>query len=547
MTSTLFNQFALLLALTSVMGFIAMKLRQPLILAFIVVGIIAGPYCLNILAARNEIDILASFGITLLLFIVGLKLDIHAIKAFGSVVLMIGLMQMFLTAAFGFLLAYALGIHLVPAIVTAAAMAFSSTIIIIKALSDREEIDSLFGRISVGILIVQDLVVVIAIIILSSLDFEGTKADHLAWEVSTLILKGVGFLAIIAILMRSVLPSVMELAGKSRELVVLFALAWATILAASADALGFGKEIGGFLAGVSLASTHFRESIASRLDTLRNLLLVFFFLNLGAALQFETLSDDLLAAAVLSIFVLLIKPLIVMALMGYARFRKRTSFMTAITMGQVSEFSLILVSLAYSLGFVDIDTVGLITFMSLITIGLSTYMINNASEIYNYLSPILHRLERKINYREDVHSRTQGYTFDVIIYGFGRHGECLAVILEEKGLKTLGIDFDPRRVKPHHHHDMPILYGDAEDAEFVKTLPLETAQWVVSTIPHYDSNQILVSALREAGYKGKIAISAFHESEIEPVKKLPVDLVFIPYRDAAISAADQIVAGSMSS
>lgn len=547
MTSGLFNEFALLLALTCFVGFIALKLRQPLILAFIIVGMIAGPYCLNIIAARNEIDILASFGITLLLFIVGLKLDIHAIKAFGSVVLMIGMMQMLLTTVFGFCLAYALGLKLVPAVVTATAMAFSSTIIIIKALSDREEIDSLFGRISIGILIVQDITVVIAIIILSSLDFEATSADHLVQEILMLIVRGIGFLAVIAILMRGVLPYVLDLAGKSRELVILFALAWAIILAAIADALGFGKEIGGFLAGVSLASTHYRESIASRLDTLRNLLLVFFFLNLGAALQFDSLSDDILSALILSVFVLLIKPLIVMILMGYARFRKRTSFMTAVTMGQVSEFSLILASLAYSLGYIDVDTVGLITFMSLITIGLSTYMMNYASEIYNYLSPLLNRFEHKFQNREDIHHKMLNRKSDVIIYGVGRHGGYLAAILEKKGLKTLGIDFDPRRVKPHNHYEMPILYGDAEDAEFVKTLPLDTTQWVVSTIPHYDSNQMLVSALREAGYSGKIAISAFHESEIESVKMLSVDLVFIPYRDAAISAAEQIVAGSASS
>ncbi len=541
MTSSLFNQFALLLALTSLMGFIAMKLRQPLILAFIIVGIIAGPYCLNIIVARNEIDILASFGITILLFIVGLKLDIDAIKAFGSVVLLIGAGQMLLTAGFGFLLAYALGIKLVPAIVTAAAMAFSSTIIIIKALSDRDDIDSLFGRIAVGILLVQDLVVVIAIIILSSLDIEATSANNLAWEISTLILKGVGFLALIAILMRGVLPYIMDQAGKSRELMVLFALAWAIMLAAAADALGFGKEIGGFLAGVSLASTHYRESIASRLDTVRNLLLVFFFFNLGAALQFDTLSNEILPGLILSLFVLFAKPVIVMALMGYARFRKRTSFMTAVTMGQVSEFSLILAALAYSLGYVDVDTVGLITFMSLITIGISTYMMNNASEIYNYIAPVLDRFEHKMHYREDAANKVETSKIDVIVYGFGRHGECLANILHSKGLKTLGVDFDPRRVKPHHHHDMPIRYGDAEDSEFVKSLPLDQARWVVSTIPHCDTNHMLVSALREVDYKGRIAISAFHEHEIELVKKMHVDMVFIPYRDAALSAADQIV------
>ena len=544
MSISLFNQFALLLGITAVIGFIAVKLRQPLILAFIIVGIIAGPTGLGILAEHGQVEILASFGITLLLFIVGLKLDIDSIKAFGPVVLLIGAGQMLLTAGLGSLLAYALGLKLIPAIVTGVAMAFSSTIIIIKALSDREEMESLFGRIAVGILIVQDLVVVIAIIVLSSLSIETSLAQHWAWEALMLMLKGVGFLVVVAILMRGILPTIIEHMAKSRELLVLFALAWAVLLSACAEKLGFGKEIGGFLAGVSLAPTHFRESIASRLDTVRNLLLVFFFINLGAALQFDTLVNNIIPALVLSLFVLLGKPLIVMTLMGVARFRQRTAFMTAVTMGQVSEFSLILAALAHALGFIDAAAVGLIIFMSLITIGLSTYMINYASEIYNTLAPWLLRFERAMHFREDVHTKTHEHKIDVIVYGFGRHGEYLATLLESKGLKTMGVDFDPRRVKPHLPHRMPIRYGDAEDAEFIKTLPLAEAKWVVSTIPHYDSNQILISSLREIGYKGKIALSAFHENEIELVKNLHVDMVFVPYQDAALSAADQIVASA---
>lgn len=544
MTHNLFNEFALLLSLTAMIGFVAMKLRQPLILAFIIAGMAVGPYGFDFIAAQSQIDILASLGITTLLFIVGLKLDIDAIKAFGSVVLWVGTGQMLLTTGLGFLLAYALGMHGMPALFTAIALAFSSTIIIIKSLSDHEELDSLFGRIAIGILIVQDLVVVIAIIILSSLDITSSTANDLALEIATLVLKGIGFLALIAILMRTLLPVVMEQAAHSRELLVLFALAWAVLVAAAADALGFGLEIGGFLAGVSLASTHYRESIASRLDTVRNLLLVFFFINLGASVQFATLSDEVLPAIILSIFVLLFKPLIVMALMGHARFRKRTAFMTASTMGQVSEFSLILAALAHKLGYIDNDTVGLIIFISLITIALSTYVLNGASEIYNKLSPLLSIFERKHHYREDPLMRADGAKVDVIIYGFGRHGQYLANALEGKGLKTLGVDFDPRKVKPHdhHHHRAPIRYGDAEDAEFIKTLPLEQAKWVVSTIPHADSNQMLIAALREMKFKGKIALSAYHDRDIEPTKKLRVDMVFVPYQDAAVSAAEQIAA-----
>tara|TARA_R110000868_G_scaffold184639_4_gene426292 strand:- start:659 stop:2236 length:1578 start_codon:yes stop_codon:yes gene_type:complete len=520
----------------------AIKLRQPLILAFIIVGVMAGPSGFGIITSHGELELLASFGVTLLLFIVGLKLDIDSIKAFGPVVLLLGLGQMLMTAGLGVVLAYALGMTVASAIFVAVAMAFSSTIIIIKSLSDKDEFDSLYGRIAVGILIVQDLVVVLAIITLSSLDMQHTGSQQLLREVGLLLVKGAGFLVVIGLFMRFALPFLLRHAAKSRELLVLFGLAWAVILAASADALGFGKEIGGFLAGVSLASTHYRESIASRLDTVRNLLLVFFFINLGSALQFDTLSTKIVPALVLSAFVLMVKPLIVMVLMGGARFRKRTSFMTAVTMGQVSEFSLILAALAHGLGYIDNDIVGLIILISLITIGLSTYMLTSASAIYNKLAPVLGIFEREMVRPEDDSHESNDAGMDVIVYGYGRHGAYLAGLLKEKGLKTLGIDSDPRKVMSPHHHLTPLRYGDAEDAEFIKTLPLDRVKWVVSTIPHHDTNRMLVAALREHHYQGKIALSAYHEHELESARKLQVDMLFVPYRDAAQSAAEKIVA-----
>lgn len=543
MSLNIFNEFAILLSLTAVIGFISIRLRQPLILAFIAAGVIVGPYFLGIITAHNEIEVLASFGVTLLLFIVGLKLDIGLIKAFGSVVLLLGIGQMLLTVGLGYLLAVVLGLQSTPAVFVAVAMAFSSTIIIIKALSDKYEIDSLYGRISVGILIVQDLVVVIAIITLSSLKIDASSFNNLLWEFTFLTLKGLGFLAIVALLMRTLLPFIVDQVAESRELLVLFALAWAVILASVADALGFGKEVGGFLAGVSLASTHYRESIASRLDTVRNLLLLFFFVNLGASLQFNALQHELLQVVVLSLFVLIFKPLIVMVLMGLTRFRKRTSFMAGFSMGQVSEFSLILAALGHSLGYIDSDTADLITFVSLITIGVSTYMLNNSSLVYNWLVPWLNVFERKAACHEDALTSEHSQNIDVIIYGFGRHGEHLANILQTQGMSVLGVDFDPRKIRSRRkHHQHVVRYGDAEDPDFFKNLPLDTAKWVVSTIPRHESNQMLVAGLHEMGYKGKIALSAYFENQIEPAKSLNVDMVFVPYMDAAFSAATKIAA-----
>lgn len=540
MYSQIFNEFAMLLVLSVVVGMITSRLRQPLLLSYLLVGVIAGPSMLGWISSSNELEILASFGVTLLLFIVGLKLDLNQIKVFGRIVLIIGIGQIVLTTLAGFGIASLLGLTFQHALYTAIALTFSSTIIIVKVLSDRYEIDSLYGRISVGILVIQDIVAVLLIIVMSSLNIKNHASVDLTQQITTLILKGIGFLAVIRILMSILIPPLIQQCAKSQELLVLFALAWAVLLAVIGDSLGFGKEVGGFLAGVALASTRYREAIASRLESVRNILLLFFFLNLGASLHLAALSADIVPALVLSLFVLSVKPLIVIVLTSLMRFRLRTGFLAGATMAQISEFSFILAALALQLGYIDEKIQDLITFVGLVSIISSTYMMVYANKIYHFALPLLKRFQKNTACREDEIHVNQLENADVIIYGVGRHGGHIANVLEKKGFKVIGVDFDPRKVNPESHRGRRICYGDAEDIDFLKALPLAGVHWVVSTIPQRDANRTLVSSLRERNYDGRVALSAYHESDIEYMKALNVDLIIVPYKDAAASAAEKL-------
>lgn len=540
MFGNLFNEFAIWLMFSVFFGYLAIRLYQPLIVAFIVVGIVLGPSVLGWITATREMDLLAKVGVTLLLFIVGLKLDFHLIRTLGKVSLATGLGQVIFTAVIGYFIGLALGLDQVAAIYVAVALTFSSTIIIIKLLSDKDEIDSLYGRIAVGFLIVQDVVVIIAIITLSSLGIGSKTYPSIEIEIISLTLKGVGFLAVIGLLMRFVLPYLLDQIAKSRELLVLSAIAWAVILAGTAELLGFSKEVGGFLAGVSLASTHYRDALASRLETLRNFLLLFFFLDLGAKLQLTVLQAQVLPAIIFSLFVLIGNPLIVMAIMGYMGYRKRTGFLAGLTVAQISEFSLILAALGENLGHISNTTVGLITLVGLVTIGLSTYMIIYSHVLYEWISPWLDPFERHIPHREDAYSAKQEGDIDVIIFGVGRYGGTIAKILQQFGLHILGVDFDPQKVKTFGSKHITARYGDAEDIEFTKTLPLARVKWIVSTIRRSEVNYALVSALRENNFSGKTALSAYNETELELLKKIGPDLILIPYKDAAVKAAQKL-------
>jgi len=540
MFDNVFYQIGAILGLAAAGGALALLLRQPLIVAFIAVGILLGPSGVGVVVQSGEIELFARLGIALLLFVVGLKLDVHIIRTVGPVALLTGLGQVAFTSVVGYLIALAFGMDHVTAIYVAVALTFSSTIIIVKLLSDKREVDSLHGRIAVGFLIVQDIVVVLVMIGLTA---TGQAADGASLGREALLIIGKGALMLVAVVLltRYVLPPLLHRLARSSELLMLFAIAWAITGAMIGDALGFSKEVGAFLAGVSIASTAYRELVAARLVSLRDFLLLFFFIELGANLDMSTLGEQTGVAIVFSLFVLIGNPLIVMLIMGYMGYRKRTGFLAGLTVAQISEFSLILAALGLSLGHLDQSTVGLITLVGLITISASTYMILYSHPLYARLGPYLGWFERKVTHREMGGPADSGEDVDVLLFGLGRFGSTIASRLREQGCRIHAIDFDPTVVRLHEREGYHARYGDAEDPEFVGTLPLENATLVVSTLRDRVLNRALLQGLRQHGYRGKVAVSTATRREADEFRREGVDLVLVPYADAANEAADKLV------
>lgn len=540
MVENVFLQIGLILGLAAIGGVLAQLLRQPLIVAFIVMGILLGPSGIGMVTHSSEIELFARLGIALLLFVVGLKLDLHIIRTVGPVALASGLGQVLFTSIIGYLIALLLGMSHVSAVYVAVALTFSSTIIIVKLLSDKREVDSLHGRIAVGFLIVQDIVVVLVMIGLTAFGQAGDGID-VGGEVLMILLKGGLMLVTVALLMRYVLPGLLHRLARSSELLMLFAIAWAVLGAAAGDALGFSKEVGAFLAGISIASTPYREQVASRLVSLRDFLLLFFFIELGATLDLSALGDQVGIAAIFSLFVLIGNPLIVMAIMGYMGYRKRTGFLAGLTVAQISEFSLILAALGLSLGHLSKEIVGLITLVGLITISASTYMILYSHVLYERLAPWLAIFERRVTHREVDSPLESELNVDILLIGLGRFGAVLAESLRERGCRLLAVDFDPDAVQRHARDGYAVHYGDVEDPEFVATLPLARTRWVVSTVRDRSINRMLLHGLRQQNYQGKIALSTARRDDAQLFEREGVDMILIPYADAAKEAADRLL------
>ena len=537
-----FAELAVLLVITAFAGAVAVRLRQPVLIAYIIVGVLVGPAGFELVRAHDQIDLPAQIGVAVLLFLAGLKLAITHARHIGPGALATGLGQLGFTILFGFLLILAMGREVMEAIYVAVALTFSSTIIIVKLLSDKRELDSLHGRIAVGFLIVQDIAVVLAMMAMSALR---GAADAAAWEVAGSLLARVSAAALLMfVLMRYMLPGVVRAMARSQELLLIFAIAWGTGLAAMGDWAGFSKEAGAFLAGFSLASTSYREAIGARLTGIRDFLLLFFFIDLGAKLDFSTLGEELWPAAVLSAFVLIGNPLIVMAIMGYMGYRKRTGFLAGLTVAQISEFSIVFVAMGISLGHVGVQALGLTTLVGVVTITLSTYMILYSQNLYERLAPWLKPFERRRPHRElAVERQAHGIESpDVIIFGLGRFGEPLSQRLKKAGLSVLGVDFDPEVVRHLRRQGMVVRFGDGQDSDFLDNLPLEGVPRVVSTLPDLESNRALLHALTQRRFGGEIAIVARDEAQGAALKRAGAPTVFYPLRDAMDFTAEHLTA-----
>ena len=541
MTEQIFYEIASILGLAAILGAIGMVFRQPLVVAFLATGILAGPSGFALIHSHGQIELLAHIGISLLLFVVGLKLDLTLIRTTGPVALATGLGQVIFTSLFGFFITLALGFSVVGSLYIAVALTFSSTIIIVKLLSDKKEIDSLHGRIAVGFLIVQDILAILAMIMLTAVGEGASASGPPLSRIVVIVVKGMGFLVCIGLLMRYVIPGLTKRLARNQELLLLFAIAWAIFLGSAGDFLGFSKEVGAFLGGISLASTEYREAIAARLVSVRDFLLLFFFIELGSRLDLSMVAPQIAPAVLLSVFVLIGNPLIVMCIMGIMGYRRRTGFLAGLAVAQISEFSLILAALGLSLGHISMEAMSLVTLVGVITICMSTYMIIYSSRLYRLLEKPLRLFEKKYPYREQITPDTCAVPdIDFILIGLGNYGSGLANHLSERGKKIAGVDFNPQALDLWRSRNIPVIFGDIGDPEFLDNLPLNCSAWVVSTVRDRDLNVTLLHLLRERRYAGKIALTATDEDEARIYALKGAHVVLRPFSDASEEGADSL-------
>jgi Kef-type K+ transport system membrane component KefB len=515
---------SIIIGIAALLTIIAKAVKQPPLIAYLVTGVIVGPLFLGILqpdAASSElIQIFAHIGVSFLLFIVGLSLDLRVLKEVGGVSTIAGFCEILVTGAIGILIAYGLGFSSTSALYLGAALAFSSTVVIVKILSDKKEIDTLHGRIALGILIIEDFVAAIALMVIPLINTGITLLPILAQL-------GIVILLIVVIFLFSIfiLPRILDNVARNQEVLFLFGVAWALLLAMLFDTLGFSIEIGALIAGMSMASSKYTLELGGKMKPLRDFFVVLFFVFFGSQLATAISWPILRTALLLSVFVIIGKPIIVMTILRIFGYKKKTNFLTGSSLAQISEFSLILILLGFTLGHVNQEIMSLAVLVAIITIGISSYSIYYSHHIFSKMSKWLNVFEGK---RRHLGQRSEK-PYDIILFGYHRIGYKIGKVLKENGIRFLVVDYNPKVVLELSKKRIDCVYGDASDKEFLRELSIDKSKILISTIPDVESNLAIKEMLHELN-SDIVFIATTEQPKIAvELYKKGVDYVIIPH------------------
>ncbi len=516
-----FTQFGLIILVVLGVSIIIRLLKQPLIIGYILSGILVGPFVLNLIQESATLNVFSEMGIAFLLFIVGLHLSPKVIKEVGKVSLITGLGQILFTSLIGYTIGIMLGFSIITSIYIAIALTFSSTIIIMKLLSDKDALEKLYGKISIGFLLVQDLVVILILIAVSSLA-SGTEASNVLFST---IIKGLALIGILIPISYYVLPKLSDFFAKSQEFLFVFAISWGFGLSLLFVYVGFSIEVGALIAGIMLSMSPYSFEISSKLKPLRDFFIISFFIILGSQMAFTDITHLIVPAIIFSAFILIGNPLIVMILMGILGYSKKIGFMAGLTVAQISEFSLILIALGVKTGALEQEILSFVTIIGLLTIAGSTYMIIYSEAIFSKISKFLTIFERKKIREKNIPKKD----YDYVLLGYNRIGFSIIKAFSKITKNFLVVDYNPKTVKRLQKDGISAVYGDVDNSEFLEDLGICKSSVIVSTIPEKETNQLVLDVLERNKSNSIVILTGRQITDALELYNSGADYVILPH------------------
>ncbi len=521
MNLDVFTEIGILVSIATVMAFLMRILKQPLIIGHIITGFLVARFALDIFQNVETLELFSKLGISFLLFSVGLSLNPKVLKEYGKASFVTGIGQVLLTGGMGVVVCMILGFDWITSLYVGVALAFSSTVIVLKLLSDKGDLDKLYVKLSIGSLLLQDL---IAIVLLFTIPFVTGSQGSGAELFKTLGLASLIGLAVFLV-SHYIVRHLHIYLTKSQELLFLFANAWGMGIAAIFAGIGLSLEGGALIAGVALSTLPSRHEISARLAPLRDFFIVAFFILLGTHMVVSDFGSIVVPATILSIFVLIGNPLLQLIVMGALGYRKKTSFQTGMMAAQISEFSLILVALGVSLGQVTPAVLSMVTLVGLITIFISSYLILYSDIIYKYIYKYLGIFERKDAKERAV--RTKSYK--TLLIGANRIGYEFIRLLKEQKQKFVVLEHDPEVIGQLSHEKIEHIYGDASDPDLLEEMKIHEMDLVVSTVPDLETNLIILSMIKRNEKDPVVIVVAQRITNALKLYEAGADYVVLPH------------------
>ncbi|MFH1316892.1 MAG: cation:proton antiporter [Candidatus Woesearchaeota archaeon] len=484
-------EFGILLIFVMIVSFFIKLLKQPIIIGYVLSGILAGIFIIKDNIAKENIIILSEIGITFLLFLMGLEFDLKELKYMGKDIIISAIIQSIILFIIAYVTSSFFGFSSMERIFISIIFIFSSTLLVAKWLEDKKETVTLHGKIILGILIVQDIIAIIAITFLGVIQ-EASYINILLAPIGGIVL-----LLIAIVMSKYLLNWPLKVASKYPELLFVISIGICFLFVVIAALLRYSETIGAFIAGIVLANTLYKREIITRLKPLIIFFNMLFFIGLGFKMGFGFEFNILLFIGIMVILTLFIKPAVIYFSLKLRGYDAKTSFISAISLSQLSEFGIIIISGAIYFGTIDKILGAICLIIVIFTMLISSYYIKYDNSIFKFFEPLLLKLEKYFTKKADSKEKTD-LKCNIIFFGYYDLSREFYSNIEILGKRILVIENDPQNIELLKKEGIRYIYNSYRDAEFLEHLDFSEIELLVSSIIDLDDTKLILRLLKKS-------------------------------------------------
>ena len=520
------------------LAYVARLLRQPLLLAYIGAGLLIGPPVLGLVHSEEAIAELSELGLAFLMFIVGLEIDLKKLVSSGRIGALVGTLQVVACAVLTVGFVMLLGFGGLSALYLGVATAFSSTMIVVKLLSDKSELDTVDGRLTLGILLMQDVLAIVVLALQPNLD------DPSVVPIVVSVLSGFGLVVGALLVSRFVLPALFQYVAKSPEIVMISAISWCLVVGYMAVLADFSIAMGALIAGVTLSAFPYSLDVVAKIRSLRDFFVTLFFVALGMQLQIGSLQVVLISLA-LSAFVIISRFITIGPTFYVLGYGSRVGALCSIALAQAGEFALVIVAVGLSLGHVGREVASILALTLVITSTLSTYMIMGNHKVAQRIVQTLRAFGLPERLRKgDDGDPSHAHGAALAVLGFHRVASSLVYQAQgtSKGHDVLVVDFSPEVYSKLAAMDIPVVYGDISHLDTLEHVGIERASVVISTVSEDflrgTDNLTMLRQIKRLNPDARVILSAETLDRARAMYEAGADYVVLPRVETARAFLD---------